>query len=87
MQLTLLKSKMHRATVTGASLDYEGSLTISADLAELVGLVPYEKILVGNLSNGERSRPMQSTALRSAESSSSTAPLHTSEKLATASRS
>jgi aspartate 1-decarboxylase len=54
MQLTLLKSKIHRATVTGASLDYEGSLTISADLAELVCLVPYEKILVANLSNGER---------------------------------
>jgi aspartate 1-decarboxylase len=54
MQLTLLKSKIHRATVTGASLDYEGSLTVSADLAELVGLIPHEKILVGNLSNGER---------------------------------
>jgi aspartate 1-decarboxylase len=54
MQVTLLKSKIHRATVTGASLDYEGSLTISADLAELVGLIPYEKILVANLSNGER---------------------------------
>ncbi len=54
MQLTLLKSKIHRAVVTGASLDYEGSLTVSADLAELVGLVPYEKILVSNLNNGER---------------------------------
>jgi aspartate 1-decarboxylase len=54
MQLTVLKSKIHRATVTGASLDYEGSLTVSADLAELVGLVPYEKILVANLNNGER---------------------------------
>jgi aspartate 1-decarboxylase len=54
MQLTLLKSKVHRATVTGASLDYEGSLTISADLAELVGLIPYEKILVSNLNNGQR---------------------------------
>jgi aspartate 1-decarboxylase len=54
MQLTLLKSKIHRATVTGASLDYEGSLMISADLAELVGLLPYEKILVANLRNGER---------------------------------
>src|ERR671923_346371 len=54
MQLTSLKSKIHRATVTGASLDYEGSLTISGDLAELVGLIPYEKILVANLSNGER---------------------------------
>lgn len=54
MQLTLLKSKIHRATVTGASLHYEGSLTISADLAELVYLREYEKILVGNLSNGAR---------------------------------
>jgi aspartate 1-decarboxylase len=54
MQLVLLKSKIHRATVTGASVDYEGSLTISADLAELVGLVPYEKILIANLNNGER---------------------------------
>jgi aspartate 1-decarboxylase len=54
MQLTLLKSKIHRAAVTGASLDYEGSLTISADLAELVGLALFEKILVGNLTNGER---------------------------------
>jgi aspartate 1-decarboxylase len=54
MQLTLLKSKIHRAAVTGASLHYEGSLTISSDLAELVDLHKYEKILVGNLSSGER---------------------------------
>lgn len=54
MLLTLLKSKIHRAAVTGASLDYEGSLTISADLAEAAGIVPYEKILVGNTANGER---------------------------------
>jgi aspartate 1-decarboxylase len=54
MQLALLKSKIHRAAVTGASLDYEGSLTVSADLAELVGLVPYERILVSDLNNGQR---------------------------------
>ena len=54
MHLTMLKSKIHRATVTGASLDYEGSLTVSADIAEMVGLLAYEKILVGNLQNGER---------------------------------
>jgi aspartate 1-decarboxylase len=54
MQITLLKSKIHRAAVTGASLHYEGSLTVSADIAEMVGLLPYEKILVGNLQNGER---------------------------------
>src|SRR5580658_10125170 len=54
MDLTLLKSKLHRATVTGASLHYEGSMTISRDLAELAGLLPYEKVLVGNMGNGER---------------------------------
>jgi aspartate 1-decarboxylase len=54
MQLTLLKSKIHRATVTSASLHYEGSMTISSDLAERVGLLPYERILVSNLRNGER---------------------------------
>ena len=54
MYRTLLKSKIHRATVTGASLDYEGSLTIAADLMEKVGLYPYEKILCSNLANGSR---------------------------------
>ena len=54
MTICLLKSKIHRATVTGASVDYEGSLTIAADLAERVGLRQYEKILVGNLANGQR---------------------------------
>ncbi|NCA10658.1 aspartate 1-decarboxylase [bacterium] len=54
MMTCLLKSKIHRATVTGASIDYEGSLTIAADLAERVGLRRYERILVGNLANGER---------------------------------
>jgi len=51
---TLLKSKLHRATVTGASLHYEGSLTVSEDLARKAGFLPYEKILVGNINNGER---------------------------------
>lgn len=54
MTICLLKSKIHRAAVTAASVDYEGSLTIAADLAERVGLRPYERILVGNLANGER---------------------------------
>jgi aspartate 1-decarboxylase len=54
MNLCLLKSKIHSASVTAASLDYEGSLTIAADLAEKVGLLRYEKILVGNMGNGER---------------------------------
>jgi aspartate 1-decarboxylase len=54
MDLILLKSKLHRATVTCASLHYEGSMTISEDLAQMCGLLPYEKILVGNMANGER---------------------------------
>lgn len=54
MTICLLKSKIHRAVVTAASVDYEGSLTIASDLAERVGLLPNEKILVGNMGNGER---------------------------------
>jgi aspartate 1-decarboxylase len=54
MQIQLLKSKIHRAQVTGAHVDYEGSLTIAADLMEKVGLYPYERILCSNLANGNR---------------------------------
>lgn len=54
MQLHLLKAKIHRAEVTGASLDYEGSLTIAMDLMEKVGLLPFERILCSNLTNGNR---------------------------------
>jgi aspartate 1-decarboxylase len=54
MQIHLLKSKIHRATVTGGNLKYEGSLTIAVDLMEKVGLHEYERILCGNMANGER---------------------------------
>lgn len=54
MQIHLLKSKIHRARVTGGNLDYEGSLTIAADLMEKVGFLPYERILCSNMANGER---------------------------------
>lgn len=54
MQCHLLKSKIHRATVTGGNVNYEGSLTISSDLMEQVGLVPYERILCSNMANGHR---------------------------------
>ena len=54
MEVFLLKSKIHRATVTGGDVNYEGSLTISADLMEKCGLQEYEKILCGNMANGER---------------------------------
>jgi len=54
MRLTVLKSKIHRAKVTETKLDYEGSLVIDRDLMDLVGLVPYEKILVANITNCSR---------------------------------
>jgi aspartate 1-decarboxylase len=54
MQVEMLKSKIHRAEVTGAHVDYEGSLTIAVDLMDKVGLYPYEKILCSNLANGNR---------------------------------
>jgi aspartate 1-decarboxylase len=54
MQVHLLKSKIHRATVTDANLNYEGSMTISADLMEKSRLMAYERILVSNMANGNR---------------------------------
>jgi aspartate 1-decarboxylase len=54
MTVTLLKSKLHRARVTAASVDYLGSITIAADLAEAAGLREYERVLVGTMGNGER---------------------------------
>jgi aspartate 1-decarboxylase len=54
MQVTLLKSKIHRAEVTDTSLNYEGSLAIDIDFLEAVGMLSYEKILIGNLANGNR---------------------------------
>ncbi len=50
----LLKSKIHRATITDGNLKYEGSLTIAADLMEKCGLIPYERILCSNMANGNR---------------------------------
>lgn len=54
MLKVLLSSKIHRATVTDASLHYEGSLAVDAEFLAACGMAEYEKILVGNLSNGER---------------------------------
>jgi aspartate 1-decarboxylase len=54
MQLNLLKSKIHRAEVTDTSLNYEGSLAIDSEIMALVGLRQYERILIGNMANGER---------------------------------
>ena len=54
MQLKVLKSKLHQATVTGSDLNYHGSLTIDPELMEAVGLHPYEAILVSNVATGLR---------------------------------
>jgi aspartate 1-decarboxylase len=54
MQFHLLKSKIHRAKVTAGNVRYEGSLGIDQDLMDLAGLLPYERILCGNMANGAR---------------------------------
>jgi len=54
MMRILCKSKIHRATVTEANLNYEGSLTLDPLLMEAAGLVPFEQVHVLNLNNGAR---------------------------------
>ena len=54
MQRIMLKSKIHRATVTDANLNYEGSITIDEGLMKSADLVPFEKVSIYNVSNGER---------------------------------
>jgi aspartate 1-decarboxylase len=54
MQLTLLKCKLHRACVTHAELDYEGSCAIDEELLECSGIREFEQIHLYNLANGER---------------------------------
>jgi len=54
MKLTLLKSKLHRATVTHAELDYEGSCAIDQDLLDAANILPFEQLHIYNLANGER---------------------------------
>jgi len=54
MLIKVLRTKIHRATVTSANLDYIGSITIDQDLIDAVGLVEGEFVLVANLANGTR---------------------------------
>lgn len=54
MQLTLLKAKIHRATVTMADLHYEGSISIDANLLTEAGILVHEQVDVVNINNGER---------------------------------
>lgn len=54
MRVQLLKSKIHKARITEAVLNYEGSLGVDLDLLEAAGMYPYEKLLIVNATNGER---------------------------------
>jgi aspartate 1-decarboxylase len=54
MHLHILKSKIHRATVTHADLYYEGSITLDADLIETADMLPNEKVQIVNNNNGAR---------------------------------
>ena len=54
MLLEMLKGKIHRARITQCDIDYEGSLEIDIEILEKAGILPYEKILVVNATNGKR---------------------------------
>ena len=54
MNVTVLKSKVHRATITGADLNYEGSISIDKKLMKAANILPYELVHVVNINNGQR---------------------------------
>jgi len=54
LNITILKSKIHRARVTGAKIHYMGSITIDRELMDRANIVPYEQVLVVSLDSGER---------------------------------
>ncbi|MGG9964013.1 aspartate 1-decarboxylase [Ferruginibacter sp. SUN106] len=54
MQIQILKSKIHRAVITEANLNYVGSLTLDEDLMDAANMIEHEKIQVVNVNNGER---------------------------------
>ena len=54
MQLTLLKGKIHRATITQCDLNYEGSISVDSALMERAGILPHEQVDVLNINNGQR---------------------------------
>lgn len=54
MLQTMLKCKIHRATITDSNLNYEGSLTVDSNLMKEAGLSPFERVKVYNINNGER---------------------------------
>jgi aspartate 1-decarboxylase len=54
MLRTMMKAKIHRATVTDSNLDYQGSVTIDENLLDKTGIIPYEQVDIYNITNGER---------------------------------
>lgn len=64
MKLTMLKSKLHRATVTHAEIDYEGSCAIDQDLLDAANILPFEQLHIYNVANGERFTTYAITAPR-----------------------
>lgn len=54
MTITMLKAKIHRATVTQAELDYVGSITVDMDLLDQAGILEYEKVQIVDVNNGSR---------------------------------
>jgi aspartate 1-decarboxylase len=54
MHIEIVKSKLHRVTVTEADLNYVGSITIDEDLMDAANLIEFEKVQVVNINNGER---------------------------------
>lgn len=64
MKLTMLKSKLHRATVTHAELDYEGSCAIDQELMDAADILPFEQLHIYNIANGARFTTYAITAPR-----------------------
>lgn len=64
MNITMMKGKIHRATVTQADLHYEGSISIDRDLLDLSGILPNEQVDILNITNGERFTTYAITAPR-----------------------
>ena len=56
MYRSMLRSKIHRATVTGADLHYEGSVTVDSDLLARADIIPHQEVEIWNVTNGERFR-------------------------------
>lgn len=54
MLITMCQSKIHRATITEANLNYQGSLTVDLDLMDAAGMIPYQQIALVNINNGAR---------------------------------